>query len=42
MDITIIDLTSDVVFNYFASIFIWFAVVLVPFFAILSLIKESS
>ena len=40
MELTLINLTPDVTFNYFFSIFINFAFVIVPMFGAIALIKN--
>jgi len=40
MEIQIIGFTSDLVFDYFCSIFVYMTAIIVPFVAVLSLLKH--
>ena len=42
MDLIIFQVTNDLVFDYFFSIFMNFALVLVPIFASISLVRKGS
>ena len=42
MDLIIFQVTNDLVFDYFFSIFMNFSLVLVPIFAAISLVKKGS
>ena len=42
MDLIIFQVTNDLVFDYFFSIFMNFALILVPIFAAISLVKRGS
>lgn len=41
MDLVLVQVTSDVVFDYFFSIFFTFALILVPLFASISLVRKG-
>jgi len=42
LNITIVDFTADSVSNYFISIFMWYTVVLLPFFVAIAIIHNQS